>query len=110
MAATREPKSRPRKRSPAREEPSQAVEAEVVAEPDEPEAVDEAIEPSEAELAEVEPEAAPPGKRPRALAPLRRGGGHDALQQYMNEVGRYPLLTREEERALAEKYQATGDL
>lgn len=31
------------------------------------------------------------------------------LQAYLREVNRYPLLTREEERELAEKFRATGD-
>ncbi|MBS2031048.1 MAG: RNA polymerase factor sigma-32 [Deltaproteobacteria bacterium] len=69
----------------------------------------EGAEPSPAELAEVEPAEAPL-KPAKALAPLRPGGARDALQQYMNEVGRYKLLTREEEHALAVKYRDTGDL
>ncbi len=34
----------------------------------------------------------------------------DALQAYMHEVLKHPLLTREEEIALAEKYRASGDV
>ena len=34
----------------------------------------------------------------------------DPLQAYMAEVIKHPLLTREEEIALAEKYRATGDV
>ncbi len=34
----------------------------------------------------------------------------DALQAYMAEVVKHPLLTREEEVALAENYRATGDV
>src|SRR6185312_9256230 len=89
---------------PSAETPAETpVEAEVEAvEPDV-----ESAEPSAAELAETDSEAVPKGK---ALAPLRPGGARDALQQYMNEVGRYKLLTREEEHALAVKYRETGDV
>ena len=47
--------------------------------------------------------------------PLPRGAGeaglvrYDALRAYMAEVGRYPILTREEEHALAIRYAETGD-
>jgi len=33
----------------------------------------------------------------------------DTLEQYLLEVNRYPLLTREQEYALAKRYQETGD-
>ena len=33
----------------------------------------------------------------------------DTLEQYLQEVNRYPLLTREQEYALAKRYQETGD-
>jgi len=33
----------------------------------------------------------------------------DTLEQYLAEVNRYPLLTREQEYALAKRYQETGD-
>ncbi len=33
----------------------------------------------------------------------------DTLEQYLAEVNRYPLLSREEEYALAKRYQETGD-
>ena len=101
--------SKPRgKRKPAKsnaeepaEQPSDGAEVES-ADPDV-----EAAEPSAAELAEVEPAELP---RTKALAPMRPGSSRDTLQQYMNEVGRYKLLTREEEHALAVKYRETGDL
>jgi RNA polymerase sigma-32 factor len=53
---------------------------------------------------------------PRALpAPRSRadGGGlvrYDPLRAYMAEVARHPLLTREEEHALAVRYWETGDV
>ncbi len=34
---------------------------------------------------------------------------HDPLEQYLMEVNRYPLLTREQEYELALRYQETGD-
>ncbi len=33
----------------------------------------------------------------------------DPITRYMSEIGRYPLLTREEEQALAIRYRETGD-
>ena len=54
--------------------------------------------------------------QPRNQAPLtpRDRMSHepilkDTLEQYLSEVNRYPLLTREQEYALAKKYQETGD-
>lgn len=41
--------------------------------------------------------------------PVLGGPAGDLLQRYMNEVNRYPLLTREEELELARRYRATGD-
>ena len=64
-----------------------------------------------------------PGPRPKALpaAGARRGpaagggeaGGlvrYDPLRAYMAEVSRHPVLTREEEHALALRYRETGDV
>jgi RNA polymerase sigma-32 factor len=34
----------------------------------------------------------------------------DSISAYMREIARHPLLTREEEQALAERYRATGDV
>jgi len=47
-----------------------------------------------------------------APAPSRDGGlvRYDPLRAYMAEVSRHPLLTREEEHALAVRYHETGDL
>lgn len=41
--------------------------------------------------------------------PVVSGPAGDLLQRYMNEVHRYPLLSREEELKLAREYRATGD-
>ena len=46
-----------------------------------------------------------------AIVPSReRGLGHDPMQSYMAEVIQHPLLTREEEHALAVRYRDAGDL
>ncbi len=53
-----------------------------------------------------------PVPRP-APAPSGRDGGlvrYDALRAYMAEVARHPLLSREEEHALAVRYREEGDL
>ncbi|MBI5543469.1 MAG: RNA polymerase factor sigma-32 [Deltaproteobacteria bacterium] len=49
--------------------------------------------------------------QPRALAKAERGlGPVDALQRYMRDVERHPLLTREEEHELAVRLREKGDL
>jgi RNA polymerase sigma-32 factor len=58
----------------------------------------EALEPEEGEPQEVERE------EPRGLERA------DPLRAYMAEVQRHPLLSREEEAALARHYRSTGDL
>lgn len=45
---------------------------------------------------------------PRALAPAK-ADQTDLLQRYMSEVSRYPLLSREDELALARRYRDTQD-
>lgn len=51
---------------------------------------------------------------PRKASLVRSGAGElargDPLQLYMAEVGRHPLLSREEEYQLAVQYRETGDL
>ncbi len=51
---------------------------------------------------------------PRKVSLIRSGARElargDPLQLYMAEVGRHPLLSREEEHQLALKYRETGDL
>ena len=75
--------------------------------------------PSEAIDADLEPalEPEPPAEtsRPlektaaRSLTSSRAITTADPIAQYMAEVRRYPLLTREQERALAVRYRETGD-
>jgi RNA polymerase sigma-32 factor len=71
-------------------------------------------DPSEAELVEAEPINGPlPLAATKSLAVKGDGRGiyrSDPLQQYMAEVSRHPLLTREEEHELAVRYQQTGDV
>ncbi|HVG62796.1 MAG TPA: RNA polymerase factor sigma-32 [Hyalangium sp.] len=108
---TKSPVSRPRaKRSdaPSPEEAEAEAEAESAVEP-------EALEPEPEELAEVDAEiegSGGPVVPTAALVPAADAGlvRRDPLQAYMAEVTRHPLLTREEEHALAKKYQQTGDV
>ncbi len=61
-----------------------------------------------------------PGRRPQRALPARGddreppgAGGlvrYDPLRAYMAEVARHPVLSREEEHALAVRYQETGDV
>src|SRR4051812_38399573 len=62
--------------------------------------------PSDDELEEVDLSKPTTALVPRAERSLSRT---DPLAQYMSEVHRHPLLTREEEHDLAVKYQQTGD-
>jgi RNA polymerase sigma-32 factor len=52
--------------------------------------------------------------RPAKEAPREKGGGglvrYDPLRAYMAEVARHPVLSREEEHALAVRYTETGDV
>jgi RNA polymerase sigma-32 factor len=81
----------------------------------EPEALE--TEPAEPEVAAAdgaaaEPEVLPPEAQEETTLPVRveRDLEHaDALQRYMAEVARHPLLTREEEHDLAVKFRETQD-
>lgn len=73
------------------------VEAEVV---EHPAAEQEVPEP---ESEDVEFSVDEPSASERAIAPA------DPVARYMSEIGRYPLLTREQERELAVRYRETGD-
>lgn len=85
------------------------VEAEVVAEEAEPAAEAEDVEPAPDELEDVSPELPELAVK---LKPARSTGlaKSDPLSAYMAEVTRHPLLTREEEVALARRYRETGDV
>jgi RNA polymerase sigma-32 factor len=93
----------------ARTEPTEAAEAE--ASSSEPE-IDEA-EAAEVEPAAIaEPEVLPPEPDETPTLPVRADEELvrvDALQRYMAEVSRHPLLTREQEHELAVKYRETQD-
>src|SRR5712671_4948876 len=106
-----DPKPRARGRAePAAAEP-EAVESEAV----DPEAVE--AEAADREVAAedgaaAEPEVLPPEAQGETTLPVRveRDLEHaDALQRYMAEVARHPLLTREEEHDLAVKFRETQD-
>jgi RNA polymerase sigma-32 factor len=82
--------------------------------PEDPDSIDpEAVEPEVAEDGEVELEDSPAS--PQALVPLAPGAGErglvplDPLRAYFNEVSRYPLLSREQERDLAVRVHDQGD-
>ena len=104
-------KSAPRKprasAAPARARPAEKRQAErAEEEPLEPEV----LEP-EPEALEGEPPAADEAPATTTLpVPVERDLAHaDALQRYMAEVARHPLLSREEEHELAVKFQQTHD-
>ena len=87
----------------------------------EPEAEPEESEPAEPPAEELTEEATPgdgelppaDDEEPEPLAPVPTSRSlvrHDPLTAYVQEIRRYPLLTREEEHELAVKYYETGDL
>jgi RNA polymerase sigma-32 factor len=97
--------------APAVEEPAEAPEEQDLdgLEPADGELEKEAAADAGAELPEAEEP--PEREEPRALRPLDRSlTRYDPLTQYMNEIRRYPLLTREEEHELAVHYTKTGDI
>ncbi len=99
----------PRKRAPP---PAAAAEAEAeVEEPaNEPDPSEVEELGREAESKALEPEVLPPEEQKSTLPVHVRDLSHaDALQRYMAEVARHPLLTREEEHELAVKFRETGD-
>jgi RNA polymerase sigma-32 factor len=65
-------------------------------------------------LSEAEPPAAPRSLPERSADREPAGSGglvrYDPLRAYMAEVARHPVLTREEEHALAVRYHETGDV
>ena len=71
-----------------------------------PEATESPLD-SSGELRELEPD----HPATKALLPVGRSlTRFDPLTQYMNEIRRYPLLTREEEHELAVRYYKSGDV
>lgn len=98
------PAPRRRGRQPKAEQPQAA---ETTEESEEVEAAEE-VEPAVDELEEVAAEDVS-----LAIVPASSSAGlsrRDPLAAYMAEVHRHPLLTREEETALARKYRDTGDV
>lgn len=63
----------------------------------------------ELDLIEAEIGAAPAAAAPTGHAPVTALVRRDPMGQYMAEVRRYPLLTREEEYELAKQWVETGD-
>ena len=103
-ARARKPKKPAKKPAAAKEK---ALEPEVLEpEPPDPEAL-EAAPDSSAPLETAEEDATPETNLP---VPVSRDLAHaDALQRYMAEVSRHPLLTREEEHDLAARFTRTHD-
>ena len=109
--------ARKRPRRPAPEAVAAGARAESAREarkPLEPEVVEpEAAEPEVVEPEAAEPEVLPPEGEAETTLPVRveeRDLAHaDALQRYMADVARHPLLTREEEHQLAVKFRETQD-
>ncbi|TMB06062.1 MAG: sigma-70 family RNA polymerase sigma factor [Deltaproteobacteria bacterium] len=101
--------ARPKPRRPAPAAKAAEAEAQSTPEPQEP------LEPEvvEPEAVAAEPEVLPPEGEAETTLPVRveeRDLAHaDALQRYMAEVARHPLLTREEEHELAVKFRETQD-
>ena len=104
-------KKPPRKKGEAKAAPAEAEATQAEAEP--------ALEP---EVLAAEPEILPPepeeeveeeagdGAETKLPVPVERDLSRaDALQRYMSEVARHPLLTREEEHRLATEFQKTQD-
>ena len=109
----KKPRGRPRKPKEALVEAKPAAAAVITEEGAEPSLTEEELE----KLAEVEAvrEEAPvvelPAKPVKAIVrPEHRVAPRDAMQQYMRDVERHPLLTREEEYSLAVKLKETGDV
>lgn len=96
----------------AEEAPGELAAAEPTPDADEPSEADLKALESEPDATAEEGQAAlvPAARVPqKALLPFR-SRGTDPLSQYMAEVGRHPLLTREEEHELAVQYAKTGDV
>jgi len=99
----------PRPKKPETAEPEVAAEEPATPEVVEPELVE--AEPSDADLdgSTVSPEAEGPVVEVQAEPSGTSLARSDPLRAYMAEVSRHPVLTREEEQALADLYVRTGD-
>lgn len=89
--------------------PADAGELAEAAEPSEPADPTEVLDPSDMPVEDDDAAAAPTS----ALSIIERapaGRSRDSMAAYMAEVTRHPLLTREEETALARRYRETGDV
>ena len=97
----------PKTAKPARE--GKVIEAEVVKDDEEgaePAEESEEVEPAAEELEDVSADVEVKLKPTRSTGLART----DPLAAYMAEVTKHPLLTREEEVALAKRYRDTGDV
>src|SRR6266852_1561258 len=109
------PRAEKKKRAKAPRPRPAAARPEATKEPLEPEAAAGEVaapEAIEAEGAAAEPEVLPPEDEEEITLPVRveRDLEHaNALQRYMAEVSRHPLLSREEEHALAVRFRETED-
>jgi len=110
------PKGRKRPRSSTATESAPEPESEPAtadaagSEPTGPDSVE--PEPVEPDAVAAEPEVLPPEPEEETTLPVRVERDLDrvdALQRYMSEVSRHPLLTREEEHELAVKFRETQD-
>ena len=92
------------------------VDEPVDVEPDEPaeaELADESV-PADDALAHISDDDESPAEDEHAIVPERPAGRSlarlDPLQLYIQDIRRYPLLSREEEHELAKKFVETGDV
>src|SRR5215468_6822851 len=98
------PKAKARKQpKPRRKAPAKAARAEEEEKPLQPEVV----EPEETEA--VPEEEAGPGESALPVPVERDLARADALQRYMAEVAKHPLLSRDEEHRLAVEFAKTRD-
>jgi RNA polymerase sigma-32 factor len=88
----------------------------LAAEPDEPTETDEEHDEDALSASDDTDDIAAETVRSRApsLLPIRAGAdglaGFDPLQRYIDEIRRYPLISREEEHDLAVQYREAGDV
>lgn len=110
--AKKSSKKKTAKKKTAKKVKSKALEPEII-EPEIIEPDDESVDENKLELPvtfdDIDPDD-PIFNDSKALASSKNiATSTDSLSRYMAEVSRYPLLSREEEKALAIKYYETGD-